>query len=135
MTAKEFLQQYGEAVRIADMLRIEYKQELELLDSIRSPLNNDGTPRGNGISRSTETKAIRLADKAHKLKEAELEAVRIRQIVFDAINKIPGDKGNVLYERYINLKSWDEVAEAVCYSKRHAYNLHEEALAEIKDCI
>lgn len=128
MTAKEYLQQYGEAVRQAERLQIEYDRERDLIDSIRSALGGDGTPHGGGISKATENKAIKLADKALELKDAELEAIRIRQKVFDVIRTVPGEKGDVLYERYINLKSWDEVANSVGYSKRHARNLHDEAL-------
>ena len=139
MTAKEFLQQYGEAVRIAERIKTEYDQERDLIDSVRSALGGDGVPHGGGISKATENKAIKLADKALELKDAELEAIRIRQKVFDVIRTVPGEKGDVLYERYINLvedketgrlrlKTWDEVAEAVKYSKRHARNLHDEAI-------
>lgn len=128
MTAKEFLQQYGEAVRIAEMIKTEYDQERDLIDSVRSALGGDGVPHGGGISKATENKAIKLADKALELKDAELEAIRIRQKVFDVIRTVPGEKGDVLYERYINLKSWDEVVDSVGYSKRHARNLHDEAL-------
>lgn len=128
MTAKEFLQQYGEAIRIAERIKTEYDQEQDLIDSVRSALGGDGTPHGGGISKATENKAIKLADKALELKDAELEAIRIRQKVFDVIRTVPGEKGDVLYERYINLKSWDEVADSVGYSKRHARNLHDEAI-------
>lgn len=128
MTAKEFLQQYGEAVRIAEMVKTEYDQEQDLIDSVRSALGGDGTPHGGGISKATENKAIKLADKALELKDAELEAISIRQKVFDVIRTVPGEKGDVLYERYINLKSWDEVADSVGYSKRHTRNLHDEAI-------
>lgn len=128
MTAKEFLEQYGEAVRIAERIKTEYDQEQDLIDSVRSALGGDGTPHGGGISKATENKAIKLADKALELKDAELEAIRIRQKVFDVIRTVPGEKGDVLYERYINLKSWDEVADSVGYSKRHARNLHDEAI-------
>lgn len=128
MTAKEFLQQYGEAVRIAERIKTEYDQEQDLIDSVRSALGGDGTPHGGGISKATENKAIKLADKALELKDAELEAISIRQKVFDVIRTVPGEKGDVLYERYINLKSWDEVANSVGYSKRHARNLHDEAI-------
>jgi len=128
MTAKEFLQQYGEAVRIAERIKTEYDQEQDLIDSVRSALGGDGVPHGGGISKATENKAIKLADKALELKDAELEAIRIRQKVFDVIRTVPGEKGDVLYERYINLKSWDKVADSVGYSKRHARNLHDEAI-------
>lgn len=128
MTAKEFLQQYGEAVRIAERIKTEYDKEQDLIYSVRSALGGDGTPHGGGISKATENKAIKLADKALELKDAELEAISIRQKVFDVIRTVPGEKGDVLYERYINLKSWEEVADSVGYSKRHARNLHDEAI-------
>ena len=128
MTAKEFLQQYGEAVRIAERIKTEYDQEQDIIDSVRSALGGDGTLHGGGISKATENKAIKLADKALELKDAELEAISIRQKVFDVIRTVPGEKGDVLYERQINLKSWDEVADSVGYSKRHARNLHDEAI-------
>lgn len=128
MTAKEYLQQYGESVRIAERLKTEYEQELLRIDSVRSTLGGDGTPHGNGINRATEDKAIRLADKAHRLKDAELEAVRIRQEVFDTIRDIPNVEGEVLYLRYINLLRWEQVAETMGYSYQGVFNIHRRAL-------
>ena len=72
MTAKEFLQQYGEAVRISEMIKTEYDQEQDLIDSVRSSIGGDGVPNGGWISKETENKAIKLADKALELKDAEL---------------------------------------------------------------
>lgn len=132
MTAKEYLRQYGEAVRLAARLQIEYEKEKALIDSIQSGLGGDGTPRGGSIGKATEAKAVRLADKALKLKDAELEAVRIRQEIFDCIRQVPGEMGSVLYERYINLKSWREVASAVGYSKSRAHDLHNEGIEYLK---
>ena len=132
MTAKEYLQQYAEAVRAVRRLQFEYQEELYLIDNVRSTLGGDGTPRSNAISKSVEEKAIRLADKALELKQAELDAIRIRQEVFDAISEIPEEKGDVLYERYINLKSWSEVAKAVGYSKSRTHDIHNEALQLVK---
>lgn len=134
MTAKEYLQQYADAARVVRRLRIEYEEELVLIDNIQSPLGGDGTPRTGAISKSVEDKAIRLADKALELKEAELEAIRIRQEVFDVINKIPGEPGEVLYFRYVQLKSWGEISDIVGYSKRHIGRLHAEGLAQVQKC-
>lgn len=133
MTVKEYLQQYENAARIARRLKREYENELEQIDNIRSGLGGDGTPRGSGTSRSVEEKAIRLADKALEWKTAELEAIQLRQEIFDVINTVPDEMGDVLYERYINLKSWSEVAKAVGYSKSRTHTLHRKALAFLKD--
>ncbi|WP_407386306.1 hypothetical protein [Ruminococcus sp.] len=135
MTAKEFLKQYEDAERLARICKTEYEKELDLIDSIRSPLGGDGVPSSSGISKTTENKAIRLAGKAEALKEAETEALRIRQKVYNVISSIKGEAGSVLYEKYINLKSWGEVAEAVGYSKRHVQRIHDDALDLVKDVI
>lgn len=135
MTAKEYLNQYADAVKASERLRAEYVQEVEAIDSIRSPLGGDGTPHGSGISKTVENRAIKLADKALAWKSAELDALRIRQEIFEVVNSIPGEKGDVLYHRYICLEGMEQVAEAVGYSVRQAYNIHDAALDMVKDCI
>ena len=131
MDAKQFLIQYRLATIEAERLRKEYKKEAELIDSIRSGLGGDGTPKGNGINKRVEAQAIKLADKAREWERAEIEALRIRQNVFEVVNQVPGEYGNVLFERYINIKTWDDVAESVHYSKRQAINIHDKALIKV----
>ncbi len=135
MTAKEYLQQYGDAEVIAQRLKSEYEKEAEFLDSIRSPLGGDGQPRGRSGSSPIEAKAVRLAEKLTEYQDAELEAIRIKRVVLRTVNKVPGPPGSVLYERYINLRSWRQVADALHYSKRHCYNLHNEGLNVVEKII
>ena len=135
MTAKEFLQQYAEADSIAKRLKSEYEIEEMMIDSIRSPLSGDGTPRGGGISRTTEDKAVELADQLRVWKDAEIEALRIRQRVFNTIRDIPGVEGQVLYERYILLKTWIEVAIEIHYSLEGAFAVHRRALDIVEEKI
>ena len=146
MTAKEYLKQYEEAARLARRLKTEYDKEVELIDSIRSVLGGDGTPRGGSISKTTENKAIRLAEKLSDYQNAELDALRIKRTVLSTINAIPGEAGSTLYERYINLKwdekrkiirlqTWDEVAKAIGSSKRQAHRFHEDGLSIVQNVI
>ena len=116
MTAREYLEQYQEAVRRANRYRVEYEEELLLIDAVRSVSDNDGMPHGNGISKPTEKKAMRLADKAAKWKEAEIDALAIRQEIFETVMKVGGIEADVLVEKFIYLKTWEEVCEAVHYS-------------------
>lgn len=134
MIAKEYLQQYQNAARIVQRLRREYEEEQEQIDAVRSPMGGDGMPRGGGINKSVEERAIRLSDKLLKWKEAELDAIRIRQEIFDVIRSIPGEAGEVLYLRYVQLKTWDEIAKSVGYSKRHIGRLHGEGLKLVQKC-
>ena len=133
MTAKEFLRQYEYADRRVRRLEAEYHDELLMVDAIRSASDNDGMPHGSGISKPTEERALRLADKAMRLVDARREAIAKRQEVFDLINSVDGIEGTLLYERYINLKSWEKVAEACDKSDKWCRTrLHSNALQIVR---
>lgn len=141
MTAKEYLKQYENAVKFVERIRREYDEQMEQIDNIRSSLGSDGTPRGGGINKEVEEKAIKLVEKAQELKEAEIYAIDIRQQIFKTVIAVPGDKGSVLQERYVNLHKWEDVADIVGYSLRQTHNIHREGLETVqnminnKDCI
>lgn len=135
MTAKEYLEQYAQAVIIAERMKIEYDKESELLDSIRSPLGSDGLPHGGGISKQVEQKAVRLAEKRNKYQEAEIEASLVKARVLKTINKVQGDPGSVLYERYVNLRTWGQIADVLGYSERQCYNLRNQGLDIVDELI
>lgn len=128
MTAKEYLRQYEKAERRARRYREEYENESMLIDAIRSLSNNDGMPHGSGISNPTEEKALRLVDKRLRLINAEVEALRIKQELFDFIDSIDGDEGEVLFRRYISLEFWKDIASEMKYSERAIYKIHHRAL-------
>lgn len=128
MTAKEYLRQYEYANRKAIRYKTEYEKELELVDNVRSTLGGDGMPHGSGISRRVEDQAIRLAEKAARWKEAELEAIRVRQEIFELIHDIPGVEGDVLIGKYVNLKKWEKIAEEQNYTVRGIQYAHGRAL-------
>ena len=130
MTAKEFLKQYEEADRKARQHRAEYERELEMIGSLSVKM--DGMPHGSNISKPTEEAALKLADRALKWKEAEENALRIRQEVYDTICNISGIEGRVLYERYINLHKWEEICILVHYSWQGVHKVHKRALASVE---
>lgn len=102
MTVREYLEQYKKADQKAKRYRKEFEKEMIMIDSISSPLGTDGMPHGSGISKTTEARALRLADKRLKYIEAELDALEIRQQIFDTVMKLDGIEGDVLIEYYIN---------------------------------
>ena len=132
MTAKEYLKQYQYAVDRVRRYEEEYENELLLIDAIRSASDNDGMPHGSGISKPTEDKAIRLADRALRLTEARLEAIQIRQEVFDLIDSIDGIEGDVLYQRYVNLHKWEEICVLLHYSWQGIHLVHRRALVIVE---
>lgn len=128
MNAKEYLRQYEELNKRALRLKQEYEVEREKIDAIGSTLAGDGLPHGSGISRKTEDKAIRLADKALKWKTAELDAIEKRQEVFEMIHDISGAEGEILFERYLNGRRWEDICVIVHLSWRQTHRLHAKAL-------
>ena len=128
---RQFLEQYRIADRKAKRLRREYEKEKNLIDSIKSPLGSDGEPHGSGISKTVEARAIRLADKLLEYEDAELEAIEIRQAVFDAVMKLDGIESDVLYCYYVDYfdekkgkaRTWDDVAELVHVEPRTVYRI------------
>ena len=130
MTAKDFLKRYEYADLRVKRYEDEYKLEHELIGSIS--INYDGMPHGNGISRKTENEALRLAEKAERCVEARLDAIRIRQEVFDLISDIDGVEGEILYQRYIKLLKWEAVCIVVHLSWYAVHDHHKKALAIVQ---
>ena len=129
MNAKEYLKQYEYALYAANRARANYELETERIDAIGSVLSGEpGMPHGTGISRKTEDKAIRLADKAREWLDAEEQAQIKLEEITDFINKIPGIEGAVLYQRYVQLLSWREIAENLIYSESGIFKIRERAL-------
>lgn len=136
MTAKEYLKQYEELHKRAERYKAEYINELDQIDAIGSTLSNDaGMPHGTGISKRTEDKAIRLADKALEYQNVALQAIAKRQEVFETIADIKGAEGEILYERYINLHKWEEVCILVHLSWNGTHKAHRRALAIVQGII
>lgn len=128
MRAKEFLRQYEYALRAAERARQNYELEMERIDAIGSTLSGDGQPRGSGVSRKTEDKAIRLADKANEWLDAEERAQVVLEEMTEFINSIPGIEGRVLYARYISMLTWEQIAEDLYYSYTGVFYAHNRAL-------
>lgn len=129
MKATEFLEQYEYALYAANRARKTYELEMERIDAIGSTLSGEpGMPHGTGISRKTEDKAIKLADKAEAWLNAE-EAAQIKmEEVTNFINKIPGIEGVVLYQRYVQLLGWREIAANLIYTESGIFKVRERAL-------
>ena len=133
MTAKEILKQYEYADRRVKRYEEEYRLEHELIGNIS--INYDGMPHGTGISRKTENDALKLAEKAERYVDARLDAIRVRQEVFDLIGDIDGVEGEILYHRYIKLLKWEAVCIVVHLSWYAVHDHHKKALAIVQNLL
>jgi len=115
MPAKEYLRQYEYLTRKVKRLEAELEEEKLLIDSVRSVSDNDGMPHGSGISKPTEERAIRLADKRLRLTQARLDAIELKQEIYDTIERVGGFEADVLFQRHVDLnedgtqQTWDTI--------------------------
>ena len=137
MDVVEYLKRYERADRKAQRLLEEYKRENELVDAVRSTADIDGLPKGTGISKETEEKALRLADKAALFKMAQLDALHERQEVANTIFKVKdSDEQDVLIERYIYYgQTWEEICVRLHMSWGKVHDKHRRAKASVEEII
>ena len=70
--------------------------------------------------------------------EAEITAdigsmIDAMQQIRSAIAAVEDKNYRLLLEmRYLNFKNWEDISEELCYSERHIYRIHEEAVAKVK---
>ena len=91
----------------------------------------------------TSPKPDRICNITAMLMDAEAEClkdiarlVEVQREIESLINSLERPAHRyILYERYVNLKCWDEIAEDSGYNLRHVYKLHGGALSKIQDGI
>lgn len=131
MIAKQYLRRYRHANDMIFIIEQELKKLREQMDSLTIDL--DGMPRGTAVSDKTGELATQLADYEEKLIDARSNAWSIRMDVVNTIGKLTDSTySQLLYKRYIELKTWERIAAELNYSYMHITRLHGYALAEIE---
>lgn len=131
MTAKEYMEQ----ARYLDMQinsKIEQVRTLNELATKVTTVYSDmphSPNRNTGRMEETIAKIIDLESEIDR----DIDAlVDLKQEVKTAISKIEDEKCRVLLElRYINQKSWEEIANQLGYDLRYIHKIHGRALQKI----
>lgn len=134
MTPKNYLQQYGHAVLRAEAA-IEHLEKLQSMATRITP-NYGGESSGShqsgdeklvdAVSKIIEAKN-RVSDELEMLEATEREIVKtIDSVTDNALNTL-------LYKRYINGKTFEQIAVEMNYSYYHVvHRLHPKALKAVK---
>lgn len=132
MTAKEYLQQYRDAVRSAEAAQ----SHLEELRAMATRI----TPKYGGEGGGTHQTGDKLGDAVARILEAEsrvsdqielLEATE-REVITTINDVGDGTLRDLLYERYINGKTWEQIAVKLNYCYRQITRMHGVALSIVK---
>ena len=110
----------------AEKSRIMYLKEMSVF--LGMSFSHDGV--------KTKHKQDKTADIVVELEECKSEILRLLSLqreIKRLVNSMPCDKGRlILYEHYVLLKKWPQVAKATDYSESQVYKIHNEALKELE---
>ena len=135
MTPKEYLQQYRDAVRRAAAAQ-DHLDELRSMATRITPnyggegggTHQTGDKLGAAVARIMDAES-RVSDELEMLEATEREVIGTINDVQD------GTLSTLLYERYINGKTFERIAVSMDYSWRQTIRLHGAALNEIKSIL
>jgi DNA-directed RNA polymerase specialized sigma subunit len=133
MTPKEYLQQYRDAVRRAAAAQ-DHLDELRSMATRITPnyssegcgTHQTGDKLGAAVARILDAES-RVSDELEMLEATEREVIKTINGVQD------GTLNTLLYERYINGKTWEQIAVQMNYTYRRVTQLHGKALNAVKD--
>lgn len=126
MKAKDYLMQYRDAMRRAQAIS-------DHLTELRAVCEQLRTEDGHRVA--LDAAVAELVDTEAKT-AAEIERLTALEAeIIGVISHMPDPYQTLLYERYINGKTWEQVAVQMNYSYRHTTKLHGAALARLKDVL
>ena len=134
MTAREYLNRYREYELIAAEKLSAYNEARERIFSVASPLGSVDELH-NKDYRARENRIIEAQRKREAWAEASLNAMEVRQDVFETILKLPAIEFQLLHERYILLNQWEQVAEKIGLAWTQTHRTHRKALADLQEII
>ena len=133
MRAKEYLRQ----IRIADKKINNLIHEVDMLrDSIShpKPINYDKDPvQGGSRNDSMAASIAKYVDMEQEINRQTDGLIDLRHKIIGEINQL-NDPAHIelLFKRYVEYKTWEQIAVEMDYTIRWIYSLHGSALQEFE---
>lgn len=124
MTAKEYLQQYRDAMRRIHAISDHIAELRAVCEQLR-------TEDGHRIA--LDKAVAELVDAQEKSAAEVAQLTKLENEIACTIDRVSEPYRTLLYERYINGRTWEQIAVKMNYSYRRVTQLHGEALKLIKD--
>jgi len=126
MTPKEYLQQYSAAMRRTRAIS-------DHLAELRAIAENLRTEDGHRVD--LDAAVANLVDTERQVSAEVSKLCNLETEIACTINRMQEPYRTLLYERYINGKTWEQVAVDMNYSYRGVTKMHGRALQAVKECI
>lgn len=138
MTTKQYLQQIYQIHRRVRRLQAQREQIRAELYSVGSPAGKmDADKVQTSLSGDTMLRLIAKVDEVERGIVAEMEELlELQHRITREIEQLPNEQQrDVLFQRYVLFKKWEQIAVDMNYTIRRVYQLHGEALESFKHCI
>lgn len=133
MTAKEYLLQYREAIRRVQAIT-EHLAELRAIAERITP-NYDSSGGNHQVGDKVGSTVAKIVDAEAKT-AAEIDRLTALEAeVIGTIDRVQEPYRTLLYERYINGLTFEQIAVRMDYSWRQIIRLHGQALQYAQDVI
>ncbi len=130
MTAKEYLSQYKKLEELLQATEADLEELKEAYDHIQVQM--DGMPRGTEISNPTEALALKITMMTYQVMEERTALLAKKRDIRAVISQIKEWKQiRVINLKYIEGKSWNEIAKEMHYTRRTITRLHGYALLQV----
>ena len=131
MTTKEWLNRGWKLDKEIDALLSEQRRAFDIACSTTTSLTQDKVQTSQ--SNSAENKFINYANYSKMIDVRIDELYAIKQEILQAINTVKDSAyRTLLIERYVNFKTWEQIAVDMNYCWRQIMRLHGQALQKIK---
>ena len=104
-------------------------QQLRALAERRTAVYGRERVGGSGAADHRMDVVARIVDAERELDEQIDRMIALREEIRGIIGRVRDDRMRILLElRYLNGRTWEDVAEEMSYTTRNIYNLHSAAL-------
>ena len=133
MTAKEYLSQ---AIWLDHRTtnKLEQKEQLEALAKrVTVNFTQEKVSGGRATTSPMEDATVKLIDLCHEINDDIDELITLKAEILEIISKVDDPVSQLLLQmRYIEGKTWEEVAYDLDYNSRTVFKIHGRALKEIE---
>ena len=126
MTAKEYLMQYRDAMRRTHAISDHIAELRAVCEQLR-------TEDGHRVA--LDKAVAELVDTQEKVQAEVVRLTRLEAEVACTIDRAAEPYRTLLYERYINGKTWEQIAVSMNYTYRRVTQLHGAALLLVEQII
>lgn len=132
--AKAYLMQYRDAAKRVDAIRM-HLDDLRAM-AVKITPNYGGEAGVVSVCSDNLGAAIaKIVDAENRLNHEVQELIDKQDEIERVIKSIPEPYSTLLYERYINGKTWEQIAVCMNYGYRQTLRLHGQALLRMQNVI